>query len=114
MAQMIPQYRETQGHGRRKLLTPDEVLRLPHNEMLVIIRGQNILKLTKFDYTKHPMSKDLVPVSILSYSPQFTYRPVVPVAAMPEKPVGKEEPKPSKFAYGKAKKDSSSNPPPEF
>ena len=114
MAQMIPQYRETQGHGRRKLLTPDEVLRLPHNEMLVIIRGQNILKLTKFDYTKHPMSKDLVPVSILSYSPQFTYRPVVPVAAVPEKPVGKEEPKPSKFAYGKAKKDSSSNPPPEF
>jgi hypothetical protein len=38
----------------------------------------------------------------------------VPVAAAPEKPVGKEEPKPSKFAYGKAKKDSSSNPPPEF
>ena len=51
---------------------------------------------------------------VCSYSPQFTYRPVVPVAAMPEKPVGKEEPKPSKFAYGKAKKDSSSNPPPEF
>lgn len=114
MAQMIPQYRETQGHGRRKLLTPDEVLRLPHNEMLVIIRGQNILKLTKFDYTKHPMSKDLVPVSILSYSPRYSYRPIVPVAATIEEPVGKEDTKPSKFAYSKAKKETSSNPPPDF
>ena len=69
VAQVIPQYRETQGHGRRKLLTPDEVLRLPHNEMLVIIRGQNILKLSKFDYTRHPMSKELTPVSIYDYNP---------------------------------------------
>lgn len=69
VAQVIPQYRETQGHGRRKLLTPDEVLRLPHNEMLVIIRGQNILKLTKFDYTRHPMSREMIPVSIMDYQP---------------------------------------------
>lgn len=114
MAQMIPQYRETQGHGRRRLLTPDEVLRLPHNEMLVIIRGQNILKLTKFDYTKHPMAKELVPVSILNYSPQFAYRPIVPVAAVAEEPAGKEETKRSKFAYDQARKESSSNPPLDF
>ena len=76
LAQVIPQYRETQGHGRRKLLTPDEVLRLPHNEMLVIIRGQNILKLTKFDYTRHPMSKEMIPVSIMDYQPVVVYNPV--------------------------------------
>ena len=76
LAQVIPQYRETQGHGRRKLLTPDEVLRLPHNEMLVIIRGQNILKLTKFDYTRHPMSKEMIPVSIMDYQPIVVYNPV--------------------------------------
>ncbi len=75
VAQVIPQYRETQGHGRRKLLTPDEVLRLPHNEMLVIIRGQNIIKLNKFDYTRHPMAKEMVPVSILDYNP---IQPFVP------------------------------------
>ena len=69
LTQMIPQYRESQGHGRRKLLTPDEVLRLPHTEMLVIIRGQNILKLNKFDYTRHPMSRQMRPVSILDYHP---------------------------------------------
>ena len=76
LAQVIPQYRETQGHGRRKLLTPDEVLRLPHNEMLVIIRGQNILKLTKFDFTRHPMSKEMVPVSIMDYHPVIPYNPI--------------------------------------
>ncbi len=70
MAQVIPQYRETQGQGRRRLLTPDEVLRLPHNEMLVIIRGQNMLKLNKFDFTKHPMAKEMVPTSIMSYTPR--------------------------------------------
>lgn len=75
VAQVIPQYRETQGQGKRKLLTPDEVLRLPHEEMLVIIRGQNILKLNKFDYTRHPMSKDMVRVSIMDYNPRISYVP---------------------------------------
>ena len=31
IAQVIPQYRYTQGLGRRRLLTPDEVLRLPND-----------------------------------------------------------------------------------
>ena len=73
VAQVIPQYRETQGQGKRKLLTPDEVLRLPHEEMLVIIRGQNILKLNKFDYTRHPMTKEMVHVSIADYNPRASY-----------------------------------------
>lgn len=73
IAQVIPQYRETQGQGKRKLLTPDEVLRLPHDEMLVIIRGQNILKLTKFDYTRHPMSREMVRVSIADYHPSNNF-----------------------------------------
>ena len=72
LAQVIPQYRESQGHGKRKLLTPDEVLRLPHTEMLVIIRGPNLLKLNKFDYTRHPMSRQMLPVSILDYKPDDT------------------------------------------
>ena len=70
IAQVIPQYRETQGQGKRKLLTPDEFLQLPHDEMLVIIRGQNILKLNKFDYTRHPMSREMVRISIMDYHPR--------------------------------------------
>lgn len=76
VAQVIPQYRETQGQGKRKLLTPDEVLRLPHEEMLVIIRGQKMLKLNKFDYTRHPMSREMVRSSIMDYQPQVRYSPL--------------------------------------
>ena len=84
VAQVIPQYRETQGQGKRKLLTPDEVLRLPHEEMLVIIRGQKMLKLNKFDYTRHPMSKDMIRTSILDYRPQIRYSPIFQTETSPK------------------------------
>lgn len=69
VAQVIPQYRQTQGQGRRRLLTPDEVLRLPNEEMLVIIRGHNVLKLEKLDYTELPMAKEIQRISIMDYCP---------------------------------------------
>ena len=49
-----PEYRETSGVGKRPVLTPDEVLRLPIDQALVIIRGKKALKVNKFDYSKHP------------------------------------------------------------
>lgn len=67
VAQIIPQYRYTEGLGRRRLLTPDEVLRLPNDELLIIIRGQKVLRAKKFDYTGHPYAKDCVKASILDY-----------------------------------------------
>ena len=116
VAQVIPQYRETQGHGRRKLLTPDEVLRLPPKEMLVIIRGQNILKLNKFDYTKHPMSKELVPVSIYDYSPGNQFH--VPVYQAPvgknnekEQEIHDEDPTSAIFSFAKARMEESQKTP---
>ena len=69
VAQIIPQYRQTQGQGKRRLLTPDEVLRLPNDELLCIVRGCNILKLRKFDYTHHPMARDIRNVSVYDYEP---------------------------------------------
>ena len=48
------EYRETSGVGKRPVLTPDEVLRLPIDEALVIIRGKKTLKMDKMDYSKHP------------------------------------------------------------
>ncbi len=67
MAQVIPQYRYTEGLGRRRLLTPDEVLRLPNDELLIIIRGQKVLRARKFDYTGHPYAKECVKASIMDY-----------------------------------------------
>ena len=49
-----PEFRETSGVGKRPVLTPDEVLRLPIDKALVIIRGKKTLKVDKMDYSKHP------------------------------------------------------------
>lgn len=70
VAQVIPQYRQTQGQGKRRLLTSDEVLRLPNQELLVVIRGHNLLKLEKVDYTELPLSKEIVRSSVLEYRPE--------------------------------------------
>nr|WP_299229346.1 type IV secretory system conjugative DNA transfer family protein [uncultured Bacteroides sp.] len=45
--------------GKRKLMTPDEVLRLPLDQALIILRGQKVLKVGKYDYTLHPESRKL-------------------------------------------------------
>lgn len=76
IAQVIPQYRHTEGKGRRRMLTPDECLRLHEDEVLVAIRGQNILKLTKTDYERHPMAREIEQVSIYDYQPQRRPQPV--------------------------------------
>lgn len=54
-----PEYRETSGVGRRKLMTMDEVLRMDTDKALVIIRGKKVLEVDKYDYSKHPESKKL-------------------------------------------------------
>ena len=69
LVQMIPEYRRMDGQGRRKLLTPDEVLRLPNQQMLCIVRGCNVLILDKMDYTKHPYAKNIVRTSVMDYEP---------------------------------------------
>jgi len=80
VAQVIPQYRRTDGLGKRRLMTTDEVLRLPNDELLIIIRGQKMLKASKFDYTGHPMSKHMVRTPISEYRPQQrTYTPTHPI-----------------------------------
>lgn len=66
-----PEYRETHSVGKRKLLTPDEVLRLPLDEALIILRGQKVLKVGKFDYTLHPESKKLTPCRACDHVPEW-------------------------------------------
>ena len=83
IAQVIPQYRYTEGVGRRRVLTPDEVLRLPNDELLIIIRGQKVLRAKKFDYTGHPYAKDCVRASILNYKPAHP-RKVPAIPAQPQ------------------------------
>lgn len=66
-----PQYRETSGVGKRRLFTMDEVLRLDLDRALVIIRGQNILEVNKYDYSKHPEAKRLRESKASSHIPAW-------------------------------------------
>ena len=66
-----PEYRETSGVGRRRLLTMDEVLRLDVDKALVIIRGRNILEVDKFDYSKHYEAKKLRPDKAAAHIPRW-------------------------------------------
>ena len=66
-----PEYRETSGVGKRPVLTPDEVLRLPIDEALVIIRGKKILKVDKLDYSKHPDFPLLHSCKASAYIPEW-------------------------------------------
>ena len=74
LSDYTPEYRETRSTGRRKLMTPDEVLRLPLDQALIILRGQKILKVEKFDYTLHPESKKLVPCRATDHMPEWRRR----------------------------------------
>lgn len=66
-----PEFRETESTGKRKLMTPDEVLRLPAHQALVILHSQNVLKVNKFDYTRHPEAKKLRPVKAADHIPAW-------------------------------------------
>lgn len=70
-----PEYRETSGVGKRKLLTMDEVLRLPINRALVIIRGRKVLQVDKFDYTSHPEAGKLMPCKASAHIPEWSKLP---------------------------------------
>ncbi|MEQ2595596.1 type IV secretory system conjugative DNA transfer family protein [[Clostridium] symbiosum] len=60
MSNYVPDYSETSSVGKRMLLLPDEILRFPLDQALVIIRGQRILRVRKMDYTMHPDAKKLI------------------------------------------------------
>ena len=102
-----PEYRETSGVGKRPVLTPDEVLRLPIKQALVIIRGQKVLKVDKMDYSKHPEASKLRSCKASAHIPEWRrleQEQPKPSAAQP-KP---QAPAPKKPVKKKAKTASTS------
>ena len=105
-----PEYRETSGVGRRKLMTMDEVLRMDTDKALVIIRGKKVLEVDKYDYSKHPESKKLraskaaahIPAWRREKPPETSHAAQAPT----QKPARKEKavPKPPKEAKPAAAK----------
>lgn len=68
-----PEYRQTRSIGKRRLLTPDEVLHLPLDTALIIIRGQKVLKVEKYDYTLHEDAKKLIPKKASDHIPKWKH-----------------------------------------
>lgn len=90
-----PEYRQTRSIGKRKLLTPDEILRLPLDTALIILRGQKVLKVDKYDYTLHPDAKKLIPQKAANHIPawrnsdtpdEFDYMPKAPAKPRRKRP----------------------------
>ena len=99
-----PEYRETSGVGKRKLLTMDEVLRLPINKALVIIRGRKVLQVDKFDYTSHPEADKMVPCKASEHVPEWSKAPREEETGIPIKPTKKKSS--AKTGVVKTSKDS--------
>lgn len=62
----------TSSVGRRPYLTSDEVLRIPLDEAVVVLRGQNVMSLKKFKFKNHPDYKKVEAAEKISLS---TYQP---------------------------------------
>lgn len=89
----------------RHLDTPDEVLRLPLDQALIIIRGKKVLQVDKMDYSKHPEAKYLRSCKASAHVPEW--RRLEEEAAKTPQPAPKPAPAAKKPAKRKATKPAS-------
>ena len=52
-------------------MLPDEILRFPLSEALLVLRGQKVLRIKKYDYSKHPESLKFVPQKAEDHVPEW-------------------------------------------
>lgn len=62
---------------KRNLLNADEILRIPHNKLLVNIRGNKPLLLDKMIYTKHELAHKLKDISVNDYCPIWNTKKII-------------------------------------
>lgn len=98
VSNFTPDFRETSSVGRRKLMTQDEVLRMPLDEALIILRGQKVFRVKKFDYTLHPESKKLKKRKAVTHIPLWQMEEKEPAVKI-------EEPK-QQMALSEERKES--------
>lgn len=67
----VPEYTESTSVGKRQLLLPDEVLRYPLDQGLLIIRGQKVLRFRKMDYTEHRDAGKLQMEKVENHIPEW-------------------------------------------
>ena len=79
-----PEFRETSSVGKRPVMTQDEVLRLPIDEALIIVRGKKALRVDKYDYSKHPEYRKLRSCKASAYMPEWRKLDLEQPASIPE------------------------------
>lgn len=67
----VPEYSESTSLGKRMLLLPDEILRYPLDQGLLIIRGQKVCRFRKMDYLEHPDSQYLTLEKVEAHIPNW-------------------------------------------
>ena len=67
----VPEYSESTSLGKRMLLLPDEILRFPLDQGLLIIRGQKVCRFRKMDYLEHPDSKHMTLEKVEEHIPEW-------------------------------------------
>ncbi|MDO4542977.1 MAG: type IV secretory system conjugative DNA transfer family protein [Clostridia bacterium] len=87
--QIIDDHQVMTGVGKRPLLTMHEVLTLPSDELLICLRGNDVLKAKKFDYTEHPESKYLKELNCRNYNPNTIFEQ--PEQPAPPRQTGNED-----------------------
>ena len=64
---------ETTQYKERRLMNPDELIRLATNEAILSAFGLKPFKIEKMDYTKHPMANLLDPEPINNFRPAWSF-----------------------------------------
>lgn len=67
----VPEYSESTSLGKRMVLLPDEILRYPLDQGLLIIRGQKVCRFRKMDYLEHPDSRNMTLQKVEEHIPKW-------------------------------------------
>ena len=67
----VPEYTKSTSLGKRMLLLPDEILRFPLDQGLLIIRGQKVCRFRKMDYLEHPDSQYMKLEKVEEHIPEW-------------------------------------------
>ena len=74
MTNYTEEYRMSESVGKRKLLTPDEVMRLSRDKTLVFLSGMSVIKVDKFWAWHHPDYQYIRESNATEYIPEWRIR----------------------------------------
>lgn len=84
-------YTHNEQKTKRRLFTPDEILRTKPLELKCFCNGLGVMQLKKFDYSRHHMYKFISKYDVNEYEPERKNKPKQEEQVIEVKPIEKEE-----------------------